>query len=296
MDLVASCKNGSPSGHVVWSEVLASQTLPRTKIEGGGNEEVALDVWTLTRGERVRNETIREKLGVVVEDKMREGRLKWFGHVMRRDADAPVRRCERLPLRSRGRPKKYWREDKLAYFRIKELKDVLTQLSLSKQGKKQDLVDRILATLSDERGEKLHFLLDEAVVDILDASFSGSFSKRNIVGKEDVAKLVDDIYRKMQVSGATGATDLASKSQVVPETNNVKPKEEIADSYHVKVRCVCTSSLQNETMIQCEDRRCHTWQHIRCVVIPDKPMEGGDPPVPPTTFYCELCRLVRADP
>lgn len=34
----------------------------------------------------------------------------------------------------------------------------------------QDLVDRILATLSDERGEKLHFLLDEAVVDILDAS------------------------------------------------------------------------------------------------------------------------------
>ncbi|PHT35180.1 E3 SUMO-protein ligase SIZ1 [Capsicum baccatum] len=212
------------------------------------------------------------------------------------DADAPVRRCERLPLRSRGRSKKYWREvirhdmeqlqltedmtldrkDKLAYFRIKELKDVLTQLSLSKQGKKQDLVDRILATLSDER-------------------VSGSFSKRNIVGKEDVAKLVDDIYRKMQVSGATGATDLASKSQVVPETNNVKPKEEIADSYHVKVRCVCTSSLQNETMIQCEDRRCHTWQHIRCVVIPDKPMEGGDPPVPPT-IYCELCRLVRADP
>uniref|UniRef100_A0A0V0IXN1 Putative E3 SUMO-protein ligase SIZ1-like n=1 Tax=Solanum chacoense TaxID=4108 RepID=A0A0V0IXN1_SOLCH len=25
-------------------------------------------------------------------------------------------------------------------------------------------------------------------------------------------------------------------------------------------------------------------------------MEGGDPPIPPTTFYCEVCRLVRADP
>ncbi|CAN4120344.1 unnamed protein product [Withania somnifera] len=165
-------------------------------------------------------------------------------------------------------------KDKLAYFRIKELKDVLTQLCLSKQGKKQDLVDRILATLSDER-------------------VSGSFPKRNSVGKEDVAKLVDDIYRKMQVSGAT---DLASKPQVVADTSNVKLKEEIEDSYHMKIRCVCTSSLQTETMIQCEDRRCHTWQHVRCVVIPDKPMEGGDPPIPPTTFYCELCRLVRADP
>ncbi|KAF3658531.1 hypothetical protein FXO38_13173 [Capsicum annuum] len=69
----------------------------------------------LTRGDRVRNETIREKVGVaLVEDKLREGRLRWFGHVMRRGTDAPVRRCERLALdgfrRSRGRPKKYWRE------------------------------------------------------------------------------------------------------------------------------------------------------------------------------------------
>ena len=44
-------------------------------------------------------------------------------------------------------------KEKLAYFRIKELKDVLTQLGLSKQGKKQDLVDRILALLSDEQGK-----------------------------------------------------------------------------------------------------------------------------------------------
>ncbi|KAF3638461.1 putative folate transporter 1, chloroplastic-like [Capsicum annuum] len=55
----------------------------------------------LTRGDGVRNETIREKMGVAsVEDKM--------------GTDAPVRRCERLALdgfrRSRGRPKKYWRQ------------------------------------------------------------------------------------------------------------------------------------------------------------------------------------------
>lgn len=56
--------------------------------------------------------------------------------------------------------------------------------------------------------------------------------------------------RKMQVSGATGATDLASKSHVVSDTSNVKLKEEIEDTYHMKIRCVCTSSLQTETMIQ----------------------------------------------
>ncbi|KAF3678964.1 hypothetical protein FXO38_02986 [Capsicum annuum] len=49
-----------------------------------------------------------------VECKMREARLRWFGHVKRRGMDAPVRRCERLALdgfrRGRGRPKKYWGE------------------------------------------------------------------------------------------------------------------------------------------------------------------------------------------
>ncbi|KAF3657255.1 Potassium transporter 7 [Capsicum annuum] len=65
--------------------------------------------------DRVRNETIREKVGVTsVECKMREARLRWFGHVKRRGMNAPVRRCERLALdgfrRGRGRPKKYWGE------------------------------------------------------------------------------------------------------------------------------------------------------------------------------------------
>ncbi|PHT58947.1 Ent-copalyl diphosphate synthase, chloroplastic [Capsicum baccatum] len=69
----------------------------------------------LTRGDRVRNETIREKVRVgSVEDKMREVMLSWIGHVIRGDTDVPVRRCERLALDGFGwgrvRPKKYWRE------------------------------------------------------------------------------------------------------------------------------------------------------------------------------------------
>ena len=69
----------------------------------------------LTRGDGVRNETIREKVGVTsVECKMREARLRWLGHVKRRGIDAPVRRCERLALDGfswgTGRLKKYWEE------------------------------------------------------------------------------------------------------------------------------------------------------------------------------------------
>ncbi|KAI3826514.1 hypothetical protein L1987_00562 [Smallanthus sonchifolius] len=166
-------------------------------------------------------------------------------------------------------------KEKLAHFRIRELKGILTQLNLSKQGKKQDLIDRILAILSDER-------------------VSGIWSKKNAVGKEEVAKLVDDIYRKLQDSGAT---ELTSKVRGLSDSNNnTKHKEEVEVPHQVeKVRCPCGSSLKADSTIKCEDPRCNVWQHIACVIIPEKSMEGILP-VPPPIFYCELCRLTRADP
>ncbi|VFQ70297.1 unnamed protein product [Cuscuta campestris] len=68
-----------------------------------------------TRLDRISNEVIRRQVGMApVEDKLREARLRWFGHVRRRDADAPVRRCERITViggsRGRGRPMKNWKE------------------------------------------------------------------------------------------------------------------------------------------------------------------------------------------
>ncbi|XP_065866590.1 uncharacterized protein [Euphorbia lathyris] len=67
-----------------------------------------------TRKDRVRNEIIRTKVGVTsIENKMRENRLRWFGHVRRRALDAPVRRTEEwqrdVVVRGRERPKQTWR-------------------------------------------------------------------------------------------------------------------------------------------------------------------------------------------
>ncbi|XP_070013241.1 uncharacterized protein [Nicotiana sylvestris] len=80
-------------------------------------EEIKMLKWMCghTRMNKIRNEDIREKVGVdPIDDKMREARLRLFGHIQRRSLDAPVRRCERLDLVGtmigRGRPKKYWEE------------------------------------------------------------------------------------------------------------------------------------------------------------------------------------------
>ncbi|CAA6654791.1 unnamed protein product [Spirodela intermedia] len=165
---------------------------------------------------------------------------------------------------------------KLASFRIKELKDVLSQLGVAKQGKKQDLIERILRLLSDEQVSK-----------------SQNWGKRNSIGKDAVAKIIDEIYRKMQVPGST---DSASRSQSGSDLNYVKPKEELDDSkLDIKIRCLCGSSLASESMIKCEDPRCHVWQHISCVIIPEKGLDGVQPYIP-SRFYCEVCRLNRADP
>jgi len=65
-----------------------------------------------TRRDKIRNEVIRDKIGVKsIEDKIRDIKLRCFGHI-RRSMDAPMRRCEKIDhpehRRSRGRLKKNW--------------------------------------------------------------------------------------------------------------------------------------------------------------------------------------------
>ena len=64
----------------------------------------------VTRKDKIRNEHIRntvkvERLGM----KMREGRLRWYGHIMRRDQEYIGRKMMEMELpgkRKRGRPKR----------------------------------------------------------------------------------------------------------------------------------------------------------------------------------------------
>ncbi|KAG2583664.1 hypothetical protein PVAP13_6KG230012 [Panicum virgatum] len=68
-----------------------------------------------TSWDRVRNEVIRDRVGVApIEEKLTQHRLRWFGHVQRRPPEAPVRNgvLERVDnvKRGRGRPKLTWDE------------------------------------------------------------------------------------------------------------------------------------------------------------------------------------------
>jgi len=61
--------------------------------------------------DKIRNEVIRSEIEVTsMEDKMRDARLRWFGHITRRSRDAQVKRCETIEYlgyrRSRDRSKK----------------------------------------------------------------------------------------------------------------------------------------------------------------------------------------------
>ena len=64
-----------------------------------------------TRRDKMRNENIRTKIDVAsIEKKMRENRLRWFGHVRSKPIDALVWRVDPIKFgqvkRAKGRPKK----------------------------------------------------------------------------------------------------------------------------------------------------------------------------------------------
>jgi hypothetical protein len=68
-----------------------------------------------TRRDQVRNDDIRERLGVTpVEEKFVQHRLRWFGHMQRRPVEASIRngviRRTGNKKRGRGQPNLTWEE------------------------------------------------------------------------------------------------------------------------------------------------------------------------------------------
>eukprot|EP01018_Ginkgo_biloba_P026241 Gb_39446 [translate_table: standard] len=169
-------------------------------------------------------------------------------------------------------------KDKLATFRIKELKDVLGHIGIAKQGRKQVLMDRIVAVLAacDQQGYK-----------------SNGCGKKHVVGREEVAKVIDDIFSKIHGSGPP---ELTSKIRNCPNSHAIVPADEFEESAvpEARTRCPCGSTMDHDTMIQCDESKCGVWQHLACVVT-ENLIEGFQPEVPPQ-HYCEMCRINRSDP
>ncbi|EYB91787.1 hypothetical protein Y032_0202g1790 [Ancylostoma ceylanicum] len=70
--------------------------------------------WTagVTRADRIRNKKIRERFGIApIADKLRETRLRWYGHVLRANKDTICKVGLNLEVpgkRPKGRPKQRW--------------------------------------------------------------------------------------------------------------------------------------------------------------------------------------------
>ncbi|XP_024310394.1 E3 SUMO-protein ligase SIZ2 [Brachypodium distachyon] len=168
-------------------------------------------------------------------------------------------------------------KEKLKQFRLNELKDVLFELGLPKQGKKQELVEKITALLYDQHDQ---------------VSQSYGLGKKP-VAENEVLKIVEETFRKMH--DPVNALSV-SGSQIEPG-HGVKPKKKPDDSTQlaVMVRCPCRNSMATGSMIKCDNPQCNVWQHVDCVIIPKEPGDSV-PPELPSSFYCDMCRISRADP
>lgn len=95
------------------SECWAGKKALESKLEAA---EMRMLRWSCGRTmlDRIPNVVFRNELLVApISEKLREGRLRWFGHVRRRRATAPVRRVESISVvgvRRRGRPRRTWEE------------------------------------------------------------------------------------------------------------------------------------------------------------------------------------------
>jgi hypothetical protein len=111
-------EKGSSSWEVTW--IFITSTFCWTKrrhVQQLSVAEMCMLRWCCghTRSDRVRNDDIRDRVGVPqIKEKLIQHRLRWFEHVQRRPPEAPVRsgvlkRADNVKS-GRGRPKLTWNE------------------------------------------------------------------------------------------------------------------------------------------------------------------------------------------
>ncbi|CAI5975430.1 unnamed protein product, partial [Closterium sp. NIES-65] len=198
----------------------------------------------------------------------------------------------------------------LLCFRLKELKDVLGHLGLSKSGKKQVLVGRIEALLSSPS-----------------VPFNGRVPT---ITPTQVAEFIQDTYRSLRSTGQQVDTPVASPVQpqrrreeradrvegegvergdggaeAAVRADTVRglglwrvaaceirhsAREPASHAHHApSLTPLASHSLMPIPPVfltQCEGHGCGVWQHVKCVILPEKP---------PTPSYCQ-CILAFAHP
>ena len=69
-------------------------------------------VWSVTKRERKTNAELRKTLGIIdIDEVMRLSRLRWMGHVLRKDKDDWVRKSMEMVIEGKrgvGRPRMTW--------------------------------------------------------------------------------------------------------------------------------------------------------------------------------------------
>ncbi|KAK6754463.1 hypothetical protein RB195_013455 [Necator americanus] len=119
--------------------------------------EMRMLSWTIgvTLKEKVSNDTVRSIFGVVpITEKMKEARLRWFGHVLRREEDSVAQTALKLDVsgvRPRGRPKIRWLDRVKLYMTDVRLctADAMDRTKWKTRSRKADP-----ATMRDKRWEE----------------------------------------------------------------------------------------------------------------------------------------------
>ena len=104
------CRGFSFRGHVdVWQENIKKEQERRLDVA-----EMKMIRWSMgkTRKDRIRNDSLRNAMGIrAVSEKVQGNRLRWYGHVQRRDSDYCGKLAEQITIpgkRRRGRPLMTW--------------------------------------------------------------------------------------------------------------------------------------------------------------------------------------------